>query len=241
MAKIKLSVLVDSMRGKVNNGIFQVWKGIQIVRKMPAVISQPMSTNQVTARNLLADARAAYNALSGPDKPTWNEMAEQIKDYPMPPGGIDQMVPGLGGAMSGFNCFISFYCAAVNAGHAPLSGPAPLAEARPTAPSAVATSYDNVTHTLTTTWADPTESDAGAKLRIWLRSKQGIYHKQKRENYALAALTSALTSANGAKGGNIAFEDLEAGGNDRVYVQMDCVNPSGLRSMGSVVSSDGIN
>lgn len=234
MAKVVLSPLVTSIRGKLGNGVATVWKGIQVIRAVAAVITNPQSSGQQFIRKLMTDARAGWQALSGPDKNTWEEMADLVKDFPLPPGGINNLVPKLGGPMSGFNCFISFFMSAITAGHPAITGPAPLGEIRPNAPNGVNASY--LSPTVTLAWTDPTIHTTGAKLRIWLRDKQTIYHRQLLATEELAISTAALVSARGSKGATIAFTVPEVAGNDRLFLQMDTVNPSGLRSAGSDVA-----
>jgi len=241
MAKIQLGVLAQSIRGSVGTGIYQVWKGIQIVRNKPAVISQPNSPYQVLARTRMNAAFQGWQGLTGSQKSSWAEMAELVKAYPMPPGGVNNLIKPLGGAMSGMNCFISFYVAALSAGQAAITGAAPLGETRPDNPSGVAVSYDNVTHTATVTWVDPVLVTGAARVRCFLRSRDKIYHVQKSFDEALAVQTKAVTEAKGAGGSSIAFSIPEVAGNTRLYVQMDTVNPSGLRSEASNYASDSIN
>ncbi|MBA7579015.1 hypothetical protein ES708_20881 [subsurface metagenome] len=231
-AKLVLSPLVTSIRGKLGNGIAQVWRGIQTIRQMPKVISNPQSNAQAGTRGNLGSTYAAWLALTDPQKATWDEMAEQIADYEMPPAGVNNLVPGLGGKMSGFNCFVSFAMACVSAG---LGFPtdAPLAEQRPGVPTSVQAAY--ATPTLTVTWADPAVVVTGGKIRIWLRSRMGIYHKQLVLGYALATQTADLTGARGALGKTIAFAVPEVAGNEELTIQLDTVNPTGLRSMGSAI------
>lgn len=230
MAKIILSPLVTSMRGKIGNGIAQVWKGIQTIRQMPAVISNPQSDAQNAARRQLATAFASWEALTQVQQDAWAEMAALVGGYDLPPGGIDNLIPKLGGQMSGFNCYMSFATAASTIGSANPTTP-PLAEQRPTAPTSVNATY--ATPTLTVTWIDPAVSDASALVRLWFRSRKGIFHKQFFAAYALAVQTADLTTGRGALGKNIAFTIPEAAGLDKIVVQMDTVNPSGLRSMPS--------
>lgn len=235
MAKGVLSPLFTSLRGKLGNSITQLWKGIQIVRAMPSVISQPSSTRQVAIRQQIQAASVAWNNLSTPNKNSWEEMALLVKDYELPPGGSYSLIPSLGGPQSGFNCFVSFYMSAVDAEHPALSGPAPLSEERPDAPSALTAAY--VTPTFTVTWADPVASDAGAKVRIWLKSRRRIYHTQRRAVVALAVQTLDMTSAYSGGGNLVNFTIPETAGLERVYVRMDTVNPSGLRSQPSTIVS----
>jgi len=230
MAKLVLSPLVTSMRGKIGNGIAQVWKGIQTLRQMPAVITNPQSAAQAKMRERLGVVYAAWAALAQADKDTWGEMAQLVGGYDLPPGGIDNLIPKLGGQMSGFNCFISFAMAALTIGAAvPTS--APLGEQRPTPPLNVAASY--ATPTLTITFTDPAVKESLARVRLWLRSRKGIYHKQYIGDLELAIETIDLTAARGALGKSIAFLIPEASAEEEVVVQMDTVNPSGLRSMPS--------
>jgi hypothetical protein len=237
MAKAVLSPMFTSLRGKLGNGILQVWKGIQIVRQMPSVISQPNSAYQMLARERMNSAFVAWTGLSGPNKVSWGEMADIVKDYEMPPGGNNNLINPLGGAQSGMNCFINFYLAALSGGQAAISGAAPLSEERPNAPAGVAVAYDNVTHTATVTWTDPVEVTGAARVRCFIRSQNGIYHVQKSFDEALAVQTKAVTSARGSGGSTIAFSIPEASGGTRITVQMDTVNPSGNRSMASNVSA----
>lgn len=239
MAKLQLGVNVQSIRGSIGTGIYQVWKGIQIVRNKPAVIAQPNSADQTTIRNRMAEAYNYWLALTQLQRNHWAEMAEQVAGFPLPPGGIENLVPKLGGPMSGFNCFVSFSMSAVAVGGSWPTEP-PLTEQRPNSPTGVAAAY--VTPTLTVTWIDPAVSDAGAKVRIWVLGRHRVYHRQVlNTTYALAVQTAAITGANGAGGIAIAFTVPEVAGNEKLIVQMDTVNPSGLRSQGSNIATVGIN
>jgi hypothetical protein len=238
MAKIQLGVGFQSIRGKIGTGIYQVWKGIQIVRNKPAVISQPNSTDQSAAREKMAEAYDNWLGLTALQRNYWEEMATQLAGYPEPPGGIDNIVPKFGGKMSGFNAYCSLAIAAVIAGGAWPTDP-PLAEQRPSAPLSVAASY--ASPTLTITWIDPQVCDAAARVRIWLRSRHRVYHRQMlNTTLALGIQTRDETGAKGAGGFTIPFTVPEVSGNERLSIQMDTVNPSGMRSEGSNVAAVGL-
>ncbi|MBA7554715.1 hypothetical protein ES705_47346 [subsurface metagenome] len=232
MAKIVLSPLVTSMRGKLGNAITQVWKGIQTIRQMPAVIANPQSSAQAKVRSDMGEAYASWRALTDGNKATWDAMAEIVAGYDLPPGGINQLGPKLGGQMSGFNCFMSFAMACQSANIA-MPTDAPIAEQRPGPPTGVVANY--VSPNVTVTWTDPVVVEVGAQYRIWMRSVMGTYHKQIRNTGALALETIDLSSLKGALGKSIVFTVPENAGNEEIVVQMDIVNPSGLRSMGSNV------
>lgn len=228
--KMKLSPLVLSMRGKVGNGVASVWKGIQVMRQMPATISQPNSSEQMFLRQLMNQAKQAYDALSVAEKAAYETYAGIIAGFALPPGGIDNLVPVFGGTpMSGYNAFIACSMGAALAGMA-MPTVAPLVELRPSAPTVVTAIF--AAGTVTVTWNDPLVAEAGAQIRIWMRSKSAVYHKQLINFYALAVETAAITSAKSRHGNTIPFT---ADVDDETTFQLDTINPSGARSEGSMV------
>ena len=236
MGKIILSPLVTSMRGKIGNGVFFVWKGIQCVKQVAPVITNPNSNAQQAVRALMTEARRIWLGLSGPVKNQWLEMANLVGEYPLPPGGVNNIVPKLGGKQSAFNCYVGFYMRAVAAGFAAPTIP-PLAEERPNAPTNVAVNF--ATPNATVTWTDPLTIEAGGFLLLWLRSPK-IYHRQYSTTLALGIETVDLTGARAGGGTTIPFTTIEATGSERLSVQMCSINPSGLISLGSNVAGDTI-
>ena len=237
MAKVILSPMFTSIRGKIGSGIFSVWKGIQCVKQMPSVITNPNSPAQQSVRALMVEARRIWLGLSQSIKYQWETMANIVGEYPLPPGGIDNIVPKLGGKQSAFNCYVGFYMRAVAAGFAAPTVP-PLTEERPNAPTDVETSY--ATPTLTVSWTDPLTIEAGGFLLLWLRSPR-VYHRQYSTVIAQGVQTADLTGARAGSGHTVAFTTPEVSGDERVFVQMCSINPSGMISLGSNVASELLN
>lgn len=238
MAKIELGPNITDIRGSFLNVVYSVAKrGIHYIRSKAANPLNPNSTDQVNARfRLQSSVQRWHGDLNPGQRQTWKVMSDRLADIAPAngDGGIRDMVPAVGGLMSGSNAYTGFRARSILAGlGGSFSDIAPVGEQQPTPPLNVAATYDSTTNLLTITWNDPSTIDAAGVIGVWLRSRQRIFHKQFRTVVALAVQTIDLANAKGAVGGQVEFADVEPAD---LIVQLQSMNPSGFASEGSVAA-----
>lgn len=228
MARIKLGPNIVDIRGKVGEVVYSVWKaGVAYCRKTAAIIANPKSLRQGQVREFVAQyATKWYTTLTAAQRNGWNELAQRLAGLADgSQGGILNMVPKIGGIMSGQNAYIAFNVRAKLSGVAG-GDDAPLGEDQPTAPTGVSAVY--LAGTLTVTWTEPAIKETGYKVAVWFRSHEKTYHKQSEGAYAISP--AAMTQAESAGGVKMLFT-VAAPFNS--IVQLQTVNPSGWASPGS--------
>ena len=234
MARIELAPNVTDIRGSFKNVVFSIWKsGKNYIRSKAGVISNPNSEDQAAARFTLQSSGANWITLTQAQRDAWEEMAQRLR---LPPfmnnnGGVLNITPRVGGIMSGFNAYVGFRTAAFGAGlFAFFSDDPPLQGPQPRPPRNLAGSYASGPGTLTLTWTDPAGADPDAKIRIWVRSRERLYHRQLLTFEAIGVGTIDLTQAKGALGAFIPFLQAHT---SKLLVQIDHVDITGFRSQGS--------
>jgi hypothetical protein len=78
VAKVQTGPLVNCIRGKVGNVIFQMTNGIQIARTMPASIQDPQTPRQIAVRDAMKQAVTEWNELSLEERAEWNADARRF-------------------------------------------------------------------------------------------------------------------------------------------------------------------
>ncbi len=234
MARIKFGPNVTDIRGSIGNVVYSIWKaGVNYIRMKPNIISNPKSADQVAIRQLVAASSARwFTELTSIQRASWEEMAQRLASITggvNGQGGILNIIPPVGGIMSGVNAYVSFRAAAFTAGFDPLLfiDNAPLGEDQPLNVTALNVTYDNIS--LIFTWLLPVPIDPGAVVRVWLRSRELVYHRQLANVEPAASLGASFDSAKSANGNPIVFSSAIP---QHILVQVDVVNPSGYRSPG---------
>lgn len=235
MAKVKFSAIVNDLRGTVGTMVFSVAKrGINYIRSQAINPFNPVSIQQARARTRLqSSVNRWFNDLNPGQRQTWKVMSDRLADIaPVTgDGGIRDMVPNVGGLMSGVNAYAGFRSRSIAAGlGGSFSDIAPVGEQQPTPPENVAGSYDTGTNILTVTWADPSTIDAAGVIAVWLRSRERVFHKQFRTVVALGVGTVNMSTAKSTAGDDVNFGDVEEA---NLIIQLQSINPSGFASEGS--------
>ncbi|MBA7634095.1 hypothetical protein ES703_41674 [subsurface metagenome] len=75
MAKVIYSPLISSLRGKVADAVFAVWKGIAYVRER-VIPANPRSDLQVAQREALANTLTMWQSIASWAQQIWNTYAE---------------------------------------------------------------------------------------------------------------------------------------------------------------------
>jgi len=229
MARIKLGPNITDIRGSFKEVVYSVWKsGVAYIRSKAQVIVNPQSIDQAEIREMLQERAKAWASWSQDQRDSWEAMAQRLAGIPLPPGGIRNLTPPVGGIMSGFNAALAFGVASA-IGPGGFSAYAPLGEDQPDPPTNVAVA-EIAPGQIEITWTDPVTKDPDAMIRVWLRSHEKTYHKQLIGHVDLALETITLNDAKGALGQVITFTNAAP---VRLIIQLDVVNPSGFRSSGS--------
>jgi hypothetical protein len=229
MARIKFTGLISEIRGQLNDTIIQGWKsGVFSVKKMMTGVNNPNSLNQDKMRANVTESSKVYtDILSQAQRDAYDAWALTKPGYYPAVPGVRQIIPTNNGVMSGINALVMSNGWLTSCGLA-LSGDAPLAKTPPSPPTVVAATC--VGGTLTVTWVKPSPAMAGSKVRIWIASASGKFHKQLNCVEAYDTLTKAITTIRGAHGNSLTVTQFKS---ELVYIQMDTVSPDGTKSPGS--------
>ncbi len=232
MARIKLGPLVSDIRGTVNELAFSIWKsGVAYVRGKSGAIQNPQSSSQGLKRAVVALLSKRWRSvLSQVERDGWDTWALTQPGKGDNDGGINNMIKGNNGVMSGFNAHIlaNTWLASAGIGFKTI---APNAAPAPTPPTTVAVTFAGGIATVT--WNTPGTAEAGAICRIWGRIEGIKGHVQLITTAAFDANTKDITSVRAAKGNNILLAALVG---KTMHVQIDTVNPTGGKSAGSNVA-----
>lgn len=232
MAIIKLGALVSDIRGSLQNGVYSVAKGgVHYVKNIPASVMNPNSPDQNTARRaIMTAAKGWYNTLTAAQRAGWETLAQQLGVLESEnSNGIKDLVPAIGMKGSGINAFCAFGARSTLAGlYSGFSSDAPLGEVQPTPPLTPVASYD--AGILTVTWTAPAISDPAARVALWIRSHQKIYHKQIVSYAELIDLNNNTDTARAALGKYLSYVNAVP---FEMSLQLQTVNPSGWASPGT--------
>lgn len=224
MARIKLGVILNDIRGSVGNYTYSIWKaGVQVLRSKASVISNPESAQQAKFRCNMAVMAAAWSALTVAQQAEWQDFADTKPGFGNGDGGIRNLIKGNGGVMSGWNAFVLSNQWLKSCALAQVTA-APLGVASPGAPTNVAAAWSvNKIHV---TWTDPAGIIAGDKIRVWITSRNGLIHKQICRIVADAVAQEDIVSFEGA--GGVTVDTVDYPGD--YIIQLDCVTQTGVKS-----------
>lgn len=227
MARIQLSGLLTDVRGKIGNYVFSVWKaGNHYIRNVASVISNPSSSDQALVRCYMAMlTKYWYDTLTADQRENWNTWALTEPGKGNKDGGVETVIKGNNGKMSGFNAFCMANMWNRTAGiSADVIAVAPLGVTPPTPPLSVAAS--EAAGTVTVTWTEPITHEADARVRIWGVSREKLMHRQLLATEPVAAGTKDIVSFKGAGGASILFADVVG----HFLIQLDTVDDTGTKS-----------
>ncbi|MBA7577254.1 hypothetical protein ES708_19101 [subsurface metagenome] len=232
MARITLAPLVTDIRGKLGDLVFSQWKaGISYVRSTTGVIKNAHSFAQSIKRAVLAQLSKQWRStLTQGERDGWDDYALTEPGKGPSDGGVNNMIRGNGGKMTGFNAYI-LANTQLNSAVLGFVSAAPIAAPAPTAPLAVAVSV--LAGTATVTWIVPTNAEVGAICRIYGRIEGIKGHVQLIVTEAFDTLTKDILAIRSANGAELLLSALVG---KTIHVQMDTVNPTGGKSAGSNVA-----
>lgn len=232
MARITLGPNVTDIRGRFGSIVYSIWKtGVQYMRQVANVISNPGSDDQAAIRNRMTlVSKRWYDVLTDDQRAGWNDWAQTKPGMGNGDGGIYNIIKGNGGIMSGINAYVMANAWLVSIG-APIVDGAPLGLTPPSAPTSLNAAYAG--GVVTVTWVEPVTHKAQAKIRIWLIHHQQVVHKQLVAVTSVEDETLALSQVKGALGNpaNIANYPGE------YAIQADTVDVDGTKSPGSNVAA----
>ncbi|MBA7584482.1 hypothetical protein ES708_26437 [subsurface metagenome] len=225
--------MVTDVRGKLGGLVFSAWKsGVNYVRTLTGVIKNPQSVAQGIKRAVVAQLSKMWrSALTAQERADWNTYALTEPGKGPSDGGINNMIRGNSGKMTGFNAYL-LANTQLNSAVLGFVTVAPIAAPAPTAPVNVTVGI--AAGTATVEWIAPAEVEAGAICRIYGRIEGIKGHVQLITTEAFDTLTKAIVAVRGANGADLLLSALVG---KTLHVQMDTVNPTGGKSAGSNVAS----
>jgi hypothetical protein len=183
MAKFIPGPLVSSISGTVGQVVFSSYKGVGVIRKLPASVFNPNSPAQTAARTAASYISQQYANLQPIDDGSWEAEAAAInkerKGNAGGPGCHDSIMKGHTGPMSGFNAFLLRNYNRYSAGITPytqiLTNPnlgVPRPEGLATTQAVV------VNNTIVFSWTLITNVPKLDRLKLWIRSIDAHIHVQ---------------------------------------------------------------
>lgn len=218
---------IGDLRGTLNGWTYGIWKaGVYVIRKAASVISNPSSSDQALVRCYMAMlTKYWFDTLTSDQRENWNTWALTEPGKGNKDGGVETVIKGNNGKMSGFNAFCMANMWNRTAGiSADVITVAPLGVTPPTPPLSVAAS--EAAGTVTITWTEPITHEADARVRIWGVSREKLMHRQLLATEPVAAGTKDITSFKGAGGASILFADVVG----HFLFQLDTVDDTGVKS-----------
>lgn len=227
-AKYFGTIAVSRIQGKVGEVTYKRWKtGVNVVQQVSSGVRNPNSPSQMLQRQVFSVfAKEWFTVLTAPQRTLWNSYALTKPGMYACGQGVRELVGSNGGIMSGQNAFILTNAWWVSCGLPGLAIP-PIAGSSPTVINDL--DVQDVIGVITLTWTSAV-AEVGAISRIWVASVSGLFHKQIVDVPVDATGTTIISQVKGAKGEFLDLADLPG---ERLYVQMDTVNPSGGKSAGS--------
>lgn len=214
MARIRLSGLIDDIRGTVSNVVFGAWKaGCQTVRQKSNIRNNPRSLEQQKIRTFTQFLSGQwFSTLSGAQRTLWNEYAATEAagrhggaQYS---GGTGNIIPGNTGIMSGFNAFLMINLRQVMCDLITTYDPAAITLVPPVldpSPMVQSLAVAYAVGTFTVTWSAAPGAVLGDILRIWVRSYDTGAHRQMTSYLLVTAETIGLTTCKFTNGIVIPF------------------------------------
>lgn len=227
MAEVKGTALVSQIIGKLGEVDFFRCRNRMYARMSPISVLNPQTEKQTAQRNALGYSSHGWRKfLTVEQRATWESYACQLGRQEAIPSGWRTLTPTHKGKMFGKDAFVYVTTQLASAG-LPAVNDAPLGKKPPGLPLIYTISFDGVT--LFVNW-HLFSFDSGAKIRIWIRSQQQLFHKQILISELAYVGAASVSSVIGALGEALYFKDLIG---SAVFLQIDCVNSNGTTSRGS--------
>lgn len=225
MARIKLGVILNDIRGSIGEFTYSIWKaGVHVLRSKAAVIANPMSTDQAAIRCNLANlSKLWYDTLTPEQRAAWSAFALTKPGMGDRDGGIYTVIKGNNGIMSGMNAYIMVNQWLKSIDQATVND-APVGLTPPTPPLNVEATW--LSPDLTVTWDIPQTAKMNARGRIWMACHQPNMHRQLVAVELTATTTKVITTVKAAQGKDTALADLPG----NYVLQMDTVDLDGTKS-----------
>lgn len=204
MARIKLSPLVEDIRGRIGNGVAAVWKGVHYVRSFAPVVGNPQNEKQAAQRNRIINFATKWWTLTEDQRALWEQYAQElgsaIRDEQQ--AGGKNIIPGYPRIVSGFNAYVLTNTRLAVVGLDPVDVP-PLATNAPEAPVISDVTWDPATGTFTISYSHgPADYTDTVKLALFLKPPATT-----KGHAYIAAIADGITAA-----GTVTIDKVRVGG-----------------------------
>ena len=229
MARIFYGADVQFKRGKQGNQVYKQSKtGVYYTAMLPPKVTQPNTEEQTKIKDTFTDATGDWDTLTNDQRAGWDAYGLRRPNQRAKAGGMDNLIGGNGGVMTGLNALVLTRSKLAAAGLAAVSD-APTGEG-PTPALNAAGTHDGTKFTIT--WTEPSRHDVGAKviIAVDMGSKGASYipfHKQIAQTALATAMTADITAIKGQHGANV-LPTLKVG--QTVRFQLQVVNVNGAIS-----------
>lgn len=181
MARAVLGPILQDLRGKLGNAVYDNYKGVHIVRSMPSYINNPQSEHQILARAAMTAFVEAWKGLTLDQKQLWNVLSVDFirgkeSDARMNRGGLISLPRG---PFSGYNTFIACNMNRYSSGYSAIDEileDAPIGKAKPdpVSETIIGKTGRQITYGFNFTVEEPREE----RVVVWIRSIDAGIHPQ---------------------------------------------------------------
>lgn len=181
MARAVLGPLIQDLRGRLGNQVFDNYKGVHVVRSLPTVTTNPQSYHQTVVRTALSQFIIAWRSLTLSQKQAWEQVAAKLirgkeSDARMNRGGLISVPRG---PFSAYNAFIALNLNRYLYGYSVLTDVLTDAPNNMTLPEPLLNfSAVVVARTITASWQYINPGPLTQRLGIWIKSNDAGIHPQ---------------------------------------------------------------
>jgi hypothetical protein len=216
--------------GKLGEVTYQRWRNKLVVKQNAVSILNPHSDRQNIERQANATAGQNWNAaLSDAQRAMWETYANNTDDKERIPHGVRHITPGTRTLPYGHNAYSAVNTRLSTCGFYAVTEP-PLAMALPSAPFVTSAVWNEGNFAIDIVWSADYSAPPDTAVRVWVRSQQGLFHKQQALYGPYDDFAISLAEVRGALGVLLPLTDFRE---SKVYLQCDSVAPYGAVSAGS--------
>ena len=209
MARATLGPLLNTLSGKLGNGVVTNSKGLFSVRAMPKSVRNPQSHEQSHSRAALAVFVEAWRGLTVNQRRFWVHLAAQMRRGQASDASVSRgdLITVPRGPFSAYSAFITCNMNRYMYRYSDLDDVIVIAPLiRPLIEPLLTFTVGFAGVTITATWTYITPGPLDQRLGIWLKSAEAGIHPQLIYTEARNANGNVpLTSARGANGNSIDF------------------------------------
>jgi len=228
MARAKFGPLCTEVNGRVGNLIFYVNKaGISCIRQMPNTIKNPCSERQAQMRARPSIFNRAWDQLTDSQRALWGAIADLNYRKSTGEGGVLVLIKGSKEKITDKNAFFQANHLARDVGATTIIASPQLKIPVPNnivnLNAVFVPAEDGSSAKVTLTWDVPTTATSDHFIRIWMKSRQKLFHKQFVDFAPVLDKTKDILQVRAAEG---VYQKMNFFKGGTAYIQVDTVSRS---------------